>query len=99
MAKTESVVARHLDPEPVEGDHALQLVAEGGERTALVERGAERPGRAVDGLEHVGAVPELVAQVLGLGCARLGDRRLRAQPVDEPADHQADEELEPERAA
>ena len=74
-----------------------QLVAERGERLPLVERRAERARRAVDRLEHVGAAPEPVAQVLGLCGTRLGERRLGPQPVDQPADHEADEDLQAER--
>ena len=86
-----------VDLEAVERDHARELVAERCERLPLLERGAERAGRAVDGLEHVGAVPEPVAQVLGLGGPRLRQRRLGAEAVDQPADHQADEDLQAER--
>ena len=77
----------------------MQLALERLERELLVERGSERAGRAVERFEQIGAAPELVAQVLGLGRACLGDGRLRAQPVDEPADDEPHEQLEPEREA
>ena len=84
------------DRHPVERQEHAHLADERLERLVELERRAERPRAAVRGLEHVRPPAELVAQPLGLGRPRLGDRRLAYQEQDEPADDQAQQQLDPD---
>jgi hypothetical protein len=74
----------------------VKLVAKRRKGMLLVEGGTERPSRTVDSLEHVRPMFEPVTEILGLRRAGLGHGRLRVEPVDEPANDQADEDLKPE---
>ena len=74
------VSLRKDDGEPVVVEDALHLAQEALEGFLLVKRRAERARHAVDRLELVGAATELVAKVLRLRRARLGQLGLAAQP-------------------
>ncbi len=85
------------DGEPLELEDPAELSEEAVEGLVLLERGRERAGNAVHRFELVGSSAQLVAQLLRLGGALVGDARLAAQARGQPADEEAHEDLEAER--
>ena len=84
------------DRRALERDEPAQLADEGAERLVELERRAERARAPVRRLEHVDAVPELVAQPLGLRGPLGTVTHLDVEAPDEPADDQPAQEESPD---